>query len=103
LAVGSKEGSALDMKPLANENGGNGRIEFLKRKLEEDRAALAEAVAKQAKHKLRDDAKLHAIVGEVLVREAEKYPDFRKKLLLVLAENVKDEKTRRWLAARGWL
>jgi hypothetical protein len=44
------------------------RIEFLKQRMEADRAALAEALAKQARHKQRDDAKLFAQVGRAVCR-----------------------------------
>ncbi len=50
----------------------------------------------------RDNERLFRIVGEALVQEAWKYPDFKTKLIDALDVAVTYEKDRRFLADHGW-
>jgi hypothetical protein len=81
------------------------RIEFLKQKLEGNRAALAQALATQARRKQRDDAKLFALVGRAVCQVAKQSPDFHATVKQNISTAFTDEsdKIRRWLTVRGWL
>lgn len=84
---------------------GNGRIDFLRQKLETDRAALAAEMVKLARHKQRDNAKLFTHVGRAVCQVAEQSPDFhatvKQKISPVLTAET--EKVCRWLKDKGWL
>lgn len=88
-----------------NGTNGNGRIEFLRQKLSENRAALAAAVVKEAKSKQRDDAKLFARVGRAVCQVAARSPDFHEEVKDKISPEFagESEKIRRWLVGRGWL
>jgi hypothetical protein len=92
---------------MATKNGtnGNGRIEFLKQKLAENRAALAAAVVQQARSKQRDDAKLDARLGRAVRQVAARSPEFHAEVKTQISAEFADEspKIRRWLTDRGWL
>jgi hypothetical protein len=80
-------------------------IEFLKQKLENNRVALAQAIAEQARRKQRDDAKLFAHVGRAVCQVAKQSPDFHATVKQNISPVFTDEseKIRRWLTDRGWL
>jgi hypothetical protein len=92
---------------MTSKNGtnGNGRIEFLRQKLAEDRAALAAAVVQQARSKQRDDAKLFARVGRAVCEVAARSPEFHAEVKAQISAEFADEspKIRRWLTDRRWL
>jgi hypothetical protein len=88
-----------------NETNGNGRIEFLKQKLAENRAALAAAMVQQARSKQRDDVKLDARLGRAVRRVAARSPEFHAEVKQQISPEFAGEspKIRRWLTDRGWL
>jgi hypothetical protein len=51
---------------------------------------------------LKQRARLFAIIGEAVVQEAEKFPDFKSKLIEALTVVVTDKPSQEFLAARGW-
>jgi hypothetical protein len=81
---------------------GNGRIEALKEKERKIRASLAAAVVQQQRANAKLQAREFATVGEALVKYASQSPEFRTMLSQVLPVAVTDEKTRQFLAGRGW-
>ncbi len=86
-----------------NGSGKAARIEFLKQKLEEDRAALAAAMVEKARREKRDREKLEAIIGAAVRKTGADSPDFQRMIAQTALANVTDDKQRRFLADRGWI
>jgi len=87
---------------MNNGNNGNGRIEFLQKRLEENRAALAAEMEKRAKREKRETEKLQSVIGGAVLKAAGLSPEFRLMVQEALC-NVTDDKARRFLADKGWL
>jgi hypothetical protein len=82
----------------------------MKNKLEalrEREAALKTAIAvekvRQQKKQAKDDARVHAIVGEALALYAAKSADFQLMLKQVLQSSELSDSDRLFLAKKGWL
>jgi hypothetical protein len=84
-------------------NNGTGELEGLYEKEKALRERIARAKAKQQQREAKNRKRLAEIIGNAMVREAEKYPDFREKFKQALNESVTDEKERQFLKERGWL
>jgi hypothetical protein len=79
------------------------RIEFLQKKLEENRAALAAEMVKRAKREKRETDKLDALLGAAVRKAGAECPEFRLMIAQTALGNVTDDKARRFLAEKGWL
>ena len=68
------------------------------------REQLARELIRQQKKTEREEAKLHSIVGQALIRNASHYPDFELMLKGVLktATSLGDS-DRKLLRRKGWL
>ena len=88
---------------MNNGNNGNGRIEFLQKRLEENRAALAAEMEKRAKREKRETEKLQSVIGGAVLKAAGLSPEVRLKICEAALCNVTDDKARRFLADKGWL
>lgn len=90
---------------MDNETGvnGNSRIEFLKQKEREIRAALAAEMVKKAKREKRETDKLDAVLGAAVRKTGAESPDFRRMIAQTALINITDDKARRLLAGKGWL
>jgi hypothetical protein len=86
-----------------NNGGGNGRIEFLKQKERDIRAALAAEMVKKAKREKRETDKLDALLGAAVRKTGAESPDFRLMIAQTALSGITDEKARRFLAGKGWL
>jgi hypothetical protein len=85
-----------------NGNGRAGRIEFLKQKLEADRQALAKEMMARARREKRETDKLDALLGGAVRKTGAESVDFRR-MIAQTALGLLDEKTRLWLAGKGWV
>ena len=99
---------APNLAGMSNEpkgHGRGGRIEFLKQKLEADRAALAAEMVKLARWKQSDDAKLFAHVGRAVCQVAAQSPQFHAAVKQEISPvlTAEGEKVCRWLKDKGWL
>jgi hypothetical protein len=86
---------------MDNGNGRAGRIEFLKQKLEADRAALAKEMLARARREKRETDKLDALLGGAVRKTGAESADFRRMIAQTALGHL-DEKTRLWLARKGW-
>lgn len=86
-----------------NAGGGKDRLAELHRREAALKAAIAEEKVRQQKRKEKMDARVFAIVGEALARQAERSPDFRLMLQQVLQSAELRDTDRAFLAANGWL
>jgi hypothetical protein len=87
-----------------NNGNGNGRIEALKKKEADIRARLAAEQLKIKRRMDRENARLFALVGEALCRNAGQNPDsFGLMLKQVLASAVTDDRSREFLRMKGML
>lgn len=78
------------------------RIEYLRQKERDVRAALAVEQMKVAKRQKRETERLESIIGAAVVKAAAVSPEFKLAVAQVALVNVSDEKQRRFLADRGW-
>lgn len=90
------------MKNRLNGGANLSRIDFLRQKEREIRAALAAEVEKRAKRERRDTQKLDAILGQAVREAGSESADFRKMIAQTALGKITDEKQRGFLAARGW-
>jgi hypothetical protein len=67
-----------DDKLGANGKGRAGRIEFLHKKLEADRAALAKEIMARARREKRENDKLDALLGGAVRKTGAASSDFRR-------------------------
>jgi hypothetical protein len=95
----------VHMNETTNGNGNNGksRIDWLKRKLDDDRAALALEMSKRAKRQRRENEKLQAVIGAAVLKACAQSADFQLMISQTALCNVTDDKVRRLLAERGLL
>ena len=82
---------------------GDARIEALRKREQAIKAAIAAEQIRRQKRREKDDARLFAIVGEALVKNAAQSPDFRLMLKQVLQSAALRETDRAFLAGKGWL
>jgi hypothetical protein len=83
--------------------GNGGRIEFLRQKLEADRAALAKEMMARARREKRQTEKLQSLIGGAVLKTGAQSPDFRLMIAQTALCNVTDDKARHFLTDRGWL
>jgi hypothetical protein len=91
---------------MSNGNNGivTGRIEALKKKEADIRAKLAAEQLKIKRRMDRENARLFALVGEALCRNAAQNPDgFGLMLKQVLTSAVTDDRSREFLRMKGML
>jgi hypothetical protein len=81
----------------------NDRIEFLKQKDRDIRAALAAEMVKRARREQRETEKLQSLIGGAVLKVGSESEEFRLMIARTALCNVTDEKARRFLAERGWL
>lgn len=86
-----------------NTNGPSNRLEALKAREVRLREALAQERVRQQRRRERDHERLVSIVGEVLLGEAARVPDFALMLKQTLANTVSDSRQRQFLEEMGWL
>ena len=79
------------------------RIEFLKQKERDIRAALAAEQMKLAKRRQRDAKRSWMLLGEAIDKTAALSAEFKLMIVQTALVNVTDEKARRFLAEQGWL
>jgi len=85
-------------------NGGNSRIDALLQREAALKAAIAQEKVRQQRRNEKDEARLHAIVGEVLVQNARQHPDFELMLKGILkSATTLGESEKKLLRAKGWL
>ena len=82
---------------------GNGRIEFLKQKERDIRAALAAEMVKRSRREQREMEKLQSLIGGAVLKAGIESEEFRLMIARTALCNVTEEKARRFLADRGWL
>jgi hypothetical protein len=90
------------MRP-ANETQNDKRLDRLRRRESDLKAAIAAEQVRRQKVKAKLEAREFAVVGEALCRYAAQSADFHKMISQVLQTVVTDEAARRFLSARGWL
>jgi len=99
---------------MANGNDGQSRIEFLKQKEREIRAALAIEQVKRAKREKRETQNLESLMGRAALRRLDVLKDpvgGEPKEAEALTSSLKDalrtatltERERKLLRAKGWL
>ena len=86
-----------------NSGNSNERIDALLRREAAIKAAIAAEKVREQKRKEKTDARVFAIVGEALTRQAERSPDFRLMLRQVLQSAELRDTDRAFLAGNGWL
>jgi hypothetical protein len=88
-------------------NGNNGnendKLAALQKRMERDREKMAAERERLRQQKAKETERLYRIVGEAVVREADKDAEFRAKLIQALREVVRDERAREFLREKGWL
>jgi hypothetical protein len=95
-----KEGSLVNG---TNGNARAGRVEFLKQKLDADRAALAAEMVKRAKRQQRENEKLQAVIGGAVLKACAQSPEFKLMICQTALCNITDDAARKFLTGRGWL
>ena len=82
----------------------NEKLEALRRRQAALREQMAIELVRLQKKNERDEARLHAIVGEALVLNARQHPDFELMLkgILKSATNL-GESEKKLLRTKGWL
>ena len=79
------------------------RIELLKQKERDIRAALSAEMVKRAKREKHETEKLQSLIGGAVLKTCAQSPEFRLMIAQTALRNVTDETARRFLADRGWL
>jgi hypothetical protein len=84
--------------------GSDNRIQALRKKEAALKATIALELVRQQKRKEKDDARLFSIIGQALVQNAAKHPDFELMLKSVLqtATSLGDSE-KKLLRTKGWL
>ena len=77
------------------------RIEFLKQKERDIRAALAAEQMRLAKRQKREADKEQSIIGAAVVKATAAFPEFKVMIAATALRDV-DGKTREFLTGRGW-
>jgi hypothetical protein len=78
------------------------RIEFLKQKERDIRAALAVEQVKLVRRQKLLAEKEQSLIGMAVVKAAALSPEFKLAVAQVALVGITDEKQRRFLAERGW-
>jgi len=82
----------------------NDRLEALRTREATIKAAIAQEKVRQQKRDEKDEARLHSIVGEALVRNAKQHPDFELMLKGILkSATTLGESEKKLLRSKGWL
>jgi len=84
-------------------NGCSPKLESLRKREAALKAAIAVEQIRQQKRKARERERLVAVVGETILQQAARVPDFELLMKQTLKTAVTDEKTRKFLAETGWL
>jgi hypothetical protein len=84
-------------------NGNANRLAALREREAALRKAIATEQVRLQKRREKDRARLTSIVGEALLGEAARVPDFALLLKQMLKKNVTDDKTARFVEQMGWL
>jgi hypothetical protein len=79
------------------------RIEFLRAKERDIRAALAAEQLKLAKRQHRETVKLETLLGSAVHKAGALSPEFKLMIAQTALVNVTDDKARRFLTEKGWL
>jgi len=79
------------------------RIEFLKQKERDFRAARVAEQVKLAKRQHRETVKLEALLGSAVHKAGALSPEFKLMIAQTALVNVTDDKARRFLTEKGWL
>lgn len=79
------------------------RMEFLRQKERDIRAALAQEQMKLAKRQKRETARLESIIGSVLLKAAAVSPGLATMLRQTLENGCTSESDRNFLKVHGWL
>jgi hypothetical protein len=77
------------------------RIDLLKQRERDIRAALAAEQMKLAKRRQRETERLERILGAAVLKAAEVFPQFKAIIAQTALRDV-DGKTREFLITRGW-
>jgi uncharacterized membrane protein len=88
---------------VAGANGNANRLAALRNREAALKQAIAEEQVRLQKRREKDRARLALIVGEALLGEAARVPDFALLLKQTLKKNVTDDKTARFVEQMGWL
>jgi hypothetical protein len=91
---------------MSSDSGGNGnsRIDVLRKRQAALRDQLARELVRQQKKIEREEARVHSIVGQALIRNAAKHPDFELMLKSVLQATTSfSDGDKKLLRAKGWL
>jgi hypothetical protein len=86
-----------------NGSNGNGRIELLKKREAEIRAALAAETVKRKKREFKEFERLKKIIGGALLANAAEDPTFAAHLKERLQKAVVAEGEKGFLLSKGWL
>jgi hypothetical protein len=78
------------------------RMELLRKREAALKATIAAEQVKRQKRKEKDHIRLVVIVGEALIQQAARVPDFEL-MLGELLKSITDEKSRRFLSSMGYL
>jgi hypothetical protein len=90
--------------PNNSATNGNDRIEALRRRQAALREQVARELVRQQKKNERDEARLHSIIGGVLLRNAARHPDFELMLKSLLKSTTSfSDSEAKLLRAKGWL
>lgn len=81
----------------------SGKLAALRSREAALKQAIAEEQVRLQKRREKDRARLASIVGESLLGEAARVPDFALLLKQMLKNNVTDDKTARFVEQMGWL
>lgn len=100
---GRKSSSEVHEMDTNNEHNGNGRIELLKKREAEIRAAIAVETVKRKKREFKEFERLKNIVGGALLANAAEDPVFAAHLKERLQKAVVVEGEQKLLRSKGWL
>jgi hypothetical protein len=84
-------------------NGNADRLAALRKREAALKAAIAQEQVRQQKLKDKRHARLAAIVGELILQEAVRVPDFELLLRQTLKKAAKDDKAVKFLTEMRWL
>ena len=82
---------------------GDEKLEALRRKEAALKAAIAAEKVRQQKRREREDARLFAIVGEAVIRNARQSPQFELMVKQLLQSAELRDTDRAFLSGKGWL
>jgi hypothetical protein len=91
------------MADSTNGNNGNGRIEALKERERQIRAAIAAETVKRKKREFKEFERLKSIIGGALLSAAAEDPAFAGHLRERLVKCAVVESDKNFLRGKGWL